>query len=116
MRSAAGRWVLITARTANAKAMSVAVGIAHPCSAPSPVRRLISDEQRRGHDHPADRGDHRQHRPAGFPQVTGDEFAFEFQAGDEEEDRQQPVGGPLAQGQIQMQGTGTDREVLQPLI
>jgi hypothetical protein len=37
VRSAAGRWVLITASTASAKAMSVAVGMAQPASAPSPA-------------------------------------------------------------------------------
>ena len=31
---------------------------------------------------------------ARVPQVTGDEFAFEFETDDEEEDRQQPVGSP----------------------
>ena len=33
VRSAAGRWVLITASTASANAMSVAVGIAQPAQA-----------------------------------------------------------------------------------
>ena len=42
VRSAVGRWVPITASTASAKAMSVAVGIAQPCSAPPPVPRLTS--------------------------------------------------------------------------
>ena len=34
VRRPEGRWVLITARIATAKAMSVAVGIAHPESPP----------------------------------------------------------------------------------
>jgi hypothetical protein len=34
VRSPDGRWVLMTARTARAKAMSVAVGMAHPVSPP----------------------------------------------------------------------------------
>jgi hypothetical protein len=40
VRSAEGRWLLITASTARANAMSVAVGIAHPANAPPPVSRL----------------------------------------------------------------------------
>jgi hypothetical protein len=35
VRSAEGRWVLMIASTANANAMSVAVGIAQPLAAPS---------------------------------------------------------------------------------
>ena len=42
VRSATGRCVLITARTASAKAMSVAVGIAQPRRAPPPVVALTS--------------------------------------------------------------------------
>ena len=37
VRSAAGRCVLMTASTASANAMSVAVGIAHPASPSPPV-------------------------------------------------------------------------------
>jgi hypothetical protein len=42
VRSAVGRWVLTMARIARAKAMSVAVGIAQPISAPPPVLRLTA--------------------------------------------------------------------------
>ena len=74
--------------------MSVAVGIAQPRRAPSPVPRLTSDVDQRRHDHAADRRGDRQRRPARVAQVAGDELALELQPGDEEEDRQQPVGGP----------------------
>ena len=77
--------------------MSVAVGIAQPLRAPSP-RQVDQDEEHGRHDHAADRGRHRQRRPARIAQVAGDELALELQPGDEEEDRQQPVGGPGGQG------------------
>ncbi len=41
VRRAAGRCVLMTASTARAKAMSVAVGMAHPASPPS-LRRFTT--------------------------------------------------------------------------
>ena len=47
----------------------------------------------------------------GIAQVAGHELPFEFQPGDEEEDRQQPVGGPGGQGQIQMQCGRADLDV-----
>ena len=37
VRKADGRWVEMTASTATANAMSVAVGIAHPAEAPCPT-------------------------------------------------------------------------------
>ena len=113
VRSALGRWVLITARTARAKAMSVAVGIAQPRSAPSPAPRLTSDVEQRRHRHAADRRGDRQRRPARVAQVAGDELPLELQAGDEEEDRQQAVGGPGAQGQVQVQRLRADLGVPQ---
>jgi hypothetical protein len=59
------------------------------------------DDRRR--DHPADRGRDRQGGPARVTQVAGDELALELQAGDEEEDRQQAVGGPLRHRQVEVQ-------------
>ena len=40
--SAAGRWVLMTASTANANAMSVAVGIAQPLRASAPWLQVMA--------------------------------------------------------------------------
>ena len=81
------------------------------------LRRRCRPRSRRysnaGDDHPADRGGHRHDGAVRVPQVTGHELAFEFQPGDEEEDRQQPVGGPLREGQVQMQRGGTDLGVQQ---
>ena len=65
--------------------MSVVFGIAQPCRAPSPRAQADHSEQHGGHDHPADGREDRKDRTAGFTEGTGDEFAFEFQAGDEED-------------------------------
>ena len=87
--------------------MSVAVGTAHPASAP-PARGVDRHVDQRRADHAADRGGDRQHRPARIAQVPGDELAFQLESGDEEEDRQQPVGGPLRQGEVQVQRVRAD--------
>jgi hypothetical protein len=52
-----------------------------------------------GDDHATDGGGNRHGGPRGVAQITGDELAFEFQAGDEEEDRQRSVSGPGRQVQ-----------------
>ena len=75
------------------------MGTAQPSAAagsPTVMTRKIT----RGHGHAADRGDNRQHglrRPREGP--DGD-LALELEPGDEEEDREQPVGGPLLHGQV----------------
>ena len=96
--------------------MSVAVGIAQPRSAPSPAAEVDQDEEQRGHRHAADGGGHGQGRPPRVAQVAGDELALELQSGDEEEDRQQPVGRPGAQGQVQVQRRRADAGVAQGLV
>jgi len=48
VRSPAGRWVLITARTASANAMFVAVGTAQPWRAPPPARELMRTKHTAG--------------------------------------------------------------------
>ena len=74
--------------------MSVAVGIAQPSQGAAEVDR---DEDQGRHDHAADRGDDGDRRSARVAQVAGDELALELESGDEEEDRQQPVGRPRAE-------------------
>ncbi len=96
VRSPLGRCELITARTATAKAMSVAVGIAQPRAVP--LACVDRDEQDRRQDHAAHRGGHRERRSPGVAQVAGHELALELQPGHEEEDRQQPVGRPARPG------------------
>ena len=73
-------------------------------------RQVDRDEDGGRDDHASDgRGD-RQRRPGGVAQVARDELALELQADDEEEDRQQPIGSPRRDGQMQMQRLRTDRE------
>ena len=94
----------MTARIASAKAMSVAVGIAHPRS--DRRRRPRRPRRRRpaaGTTIPPDGGDDRQRGPPRVAQVAGDELALELQTGDEEEDGEQPVGGPGAEAQVEVQ-------------
>src|ERR687897_155301 len=85
VRSAVGRWVLITASTARAKAMSVADGIAQPSSAPSGPPQVKQQENRCGNHHPADRRGDGQRGTSWFAEVTRDELPLELQPGDEEE-------------------------------
>ena len=102
VRSAAGRCEPITARTASAKAMSVAAGMAQPVrAAGSP--RVHSDVDQRGDGHPADGCDHRHQGRLRVAEVTGDELALELEADEEEEHRQQPVSGPVADRQVEVQ-------------
>ena len=61
------------------------------------------DEDQRRRDHAADGGGNRQRGAGRIAKVTGDELAFELQAHDEEEDRQQAVGSPAAQREVQVQ-------------
>jgi hypothetical protein len=60
------------------------------------------DVEQGGYCHPAQGGGDGQRRTARIAQVPGDELAFEFQAGNKEEDCEQPVGGPSREGQVQM--------------
>ena len=108
----------MTARTATANAMSVAVGMAQPRIAPSPTWAVKATKISGGHHHAADRGGDGQRGTAGVAQVTGDELALEFEADDEEEDGQQPVGGPGAQTQVEVQAeaVGADVQVAERLI
>jgi hypothetical protein len=91
----------ITASTATAKAMSVAVGIAQPRIAPSPALWVNATKMTAGSTIPPTAAAIGSAAPAGVSQVPGDELALEFQA-DDEEDGQQPVGRPAAQRQVQV--------------
>ena len=97
-----------SASTPSANAMSVATGIAH---APSSRGRAARDGERdeRGHDHAADGGEDRQRGGAAVGQFADDQLALELEPGDEEEDGQQPVRGPVAERQVQVQPLRPDR-------
>jgi hypothetical protein len=56
------------------------------------------DEEERGNQHASHGRQDRQRGTARVAEVAGDELALELQPGDEEEDGQQPVGGPGAEG------------------
>jgi hypothetical protein len=64
-----------------------------------------------GHHHAADRGDHRQCRIRRIAQFAGDQLTFELDTGDEEEDRQQPVGSPVLHRQIESDRRDPEVEV-----
>ena len=112
-RSADGSDEPITASTARAKAMSVAVGIAHPRRA-SPSAPTISDggdEDQRGHDDAADGRHHRHHRLGRRAQVADEELALELEPRDEEEDGEQAVAGPVPDGEVEVRPTRCRRTV-----
>ena len=64
----------------------------------------VDPQVEQGRDrHPSEGGRDRQRRAARIAQIARDELALELQPGDEEEDRQQPVGCPGTQRQVEMQ-------------
>ena len=81
---------------------------------------LAAGQQRRdrtkssgGHRDTADRGRDRQRRLAAVGQVAGDELALELDPRDEEEERQQAVGGPRPEAEVEVQRVRADDEVAQ---
>ena len=115
LRSAEGRWVPITASTASANAMSVAVGIAQPAQ-----RITLRAQEGDGHGiHEGGEGDAAQGGGDGQrglgrrAELADEELALELEAGDEEEEREQAVGGPLAEGQVEVQRVRSERGVAQ---
>jgi hypothetical protein len=73
-----------------------------------PLAQIDQHVQQRGHRHATDGGGHGQSSLPGIPEVTGDELPLQLQPGDEEEDREQSVGGPRAQREAQVQGRRAD--------
>ena len=61
------------------------------------------NKDHRRYHHSAHRRDDRQRRAPRIPQIAYHELALELQADDEEEDRQQSIGCPGTQSQVQMQ-------------
>ena len=104
-RSALGRCVPMTASTASANAMSVAVGIAQPRSMPpsslalSPwlISAAVTTNRIAGSATPHTAAAIGQRGLAPVGQVARDELALELDAGDEEEDGEQAVGRPGAE-------------------
>ena len=79
-----------TARTASANAVSVAVGD-RPAARVSAVAKVDGEVQPGRYRDAAERRGDRERREPWVAKVAGDELALELEAGDEEEDRQQPV-------------------------
>ena len=75
-------------------------GPARPCLG---VGERAGEEDQRRHGHAADRCDHRHEGRLRVAQVAGDELALELEPDEEEEHGQQPVSGPVAERQVQVQ-------------
>ena len=88
-----------------------------PPSRPARQRRRPRAPGRPGrHDHAGQCRDHRQDGLARVAQLADDELALELDAGDEEEDGQQPVGSPRLQVEVEVQGRGSHHEVPQVVV
>ena len=77
------------ASTPSANAMSVAIGMPHPCP-PTPPPATASVEHR-GQHHAADCGEHWQRRDAPVGELAMHDLALDLEADHEEEQRHQPV-------------------------
>ena len=66
------------------------------------------DIQERWNDHPAECRRHRQRRLARLRERADHQLVFELAANDEEEDGEQPIGGPLLHGEVQMERVTAD--------
>jgi hypothetical protein len=95
--------------TATAKAMSVAAGIAQPSGSPGVEVDDHVDERR--HDDTADGSGDRHDGGAHVAELAGDELLFQLETDDEEEDREQPVGRPGPDAEVQVQTLGPEGEI-----
>jgi hypothetical protein len=83
---------------------------------PAAQRAAAQVDQRvdpRGHGHAADRREDRDDRRRGPAQLAVDHLALELETDDEEEDRQQAVGRPLGERQVEVQRRGADDQAAQ---
>ena len=74
-------------------------------------RRVHGHEDARRHDHAADRRSRRDHRLADLRERAEDELVLELEPDDEEEHRQQAVGCPDSQREVEVQRDWADLEV-----
>ena len=96
--------------------MSVADGIAQPRSAPSPPPRLNSTKSSAGTAMPPTAAATGSAARRGSRRSPATNSRLSSRPGDEEEDRQQPVGGPGAERQVQVQRRRADPGVAQGLV
>ena len=89
MRAPSGTRGPASVTTPTAKAMSVATGMPQPAGAGvAGVERGV-DERR--HDHAAEGGDRGERRGTPVAELAGDQLALDLEAGQQEEERHQPV-------------------------
>ena len=69
--------------------------------------------QQRGDGHARRGGDHGHHRFGRLAQIAGDKLVLQLQPDQEEEHRQQAVGRPRAEAEVQVERLGSDGEVTQ---
>ena len=103
------------ARTASAKAMSVATGMAQPWPAPGEPQATTTNTSA-GATMPHTAATTGRAASRAVPQGPDDELALELQAGDEEEDGQQPVARPVLEADVQAQRLGADLGVQERLV
>ncbi len=112
VRSPTGRPRPKIASTASANAMSVAAGIAQPLSASaSPAPSDDRDVDDRRQRHAADGGDHGNRCPLRVPQAACDDLVLELDAHDVEEHREQAVGRPCGDAQVEVQRGWSDAQL-----
>ena len=113
-RALLGRFDAVRASTPRANAMSVATGIAQARSIPGVPQPTASATSAGTTMPPSPPGPGRIAclEPG---KLADDQFAFEFETGDEEEQCQQPVLGPVPDPQVQMQQLRAEPEVAQPV-
>jgi hypothetical protein len=90
--------------------MSVATGIAHAPAARG-IAPADTDRDRGGHDHAPDRRDDRQQRLLEPRQLPDHQLTLQLKPGDEEEQREQPVLGPVAHAEVEVQQVRPDTRV-----
>ena len=112
-RSAEGRWVPSDREHRQGERDVRGRRDGPPASTRPPPPRLTATAKTGRHDDAARARPRRAAPPCRVAQVTDDQLALELQPGDEEEDGEQPVRGPLPEGQVQVQRGRSDGEVAQ---
>ncbi len=80
-------------------------------------RAQVDQDVEEGRDgDPAQGGDHRHHRPAWIPEIALRQLALQLEPDDEEEDRQQPVGRPGRQVEVEVERSRADDRGLHRLV
>ena len=81
--------------------------------------RITTNDQEvdgRGHDHAGQGSDDREDRLVQPAEASDHELSFELDTRDEEEDRQETIGCPLLQREVEMEGGRAYHQVLEVLV